>query len=1218
MNKNTLFVLLIVMVFTMQLYAQATDDKPLEVYTDVNYSGTSQLYEKVTPHKDLGVLDNQIKSFKLKMGYMATFASNSDGTGYSRVFIAQDADVEVPVMPAYLNGTVSFIRIMTWHPDVTKRGWCGTGNPLEDLIATNSSWFYNWDTGVDSTPTIEYVPMRHNQYWPDFGPANTKEGYTHFLAYNEPSHKDQANMTAQQCIDNWKYFMESGLRLGSIAPDNPYNPILGEFMRLAEAQNLRVDFIPVHFYDNKLAGQWEGDLTNIYNTYHRPIWITEGNQGANWTSNSFPVNNPDILNDANANYHKNNIKEIVDVLERLPFIERYSLYNWVEPRRSFIINIDDFFRSTNPDWVSYTWLQTAILNPIATWVDGSGDTDYRVLTPAGEYYANHVSNKAYNPAVVYIPTWKPFVETLSYSFSADYNGIVVKWTGINNDLVNKYIVERKLEGENSFSIFYESTNYSDLSVADIVHPKAEYRMKVVGKDNVQTVYSSVLLFTQEVIPSSPTDFVGNAVSTSIINLTWPEVERAKIYNLKRANSIDGTYQIIGSLLTGTSFQDTGLEKNKTYYYAVSAINSGGESSNSGVIAVKTLDISIPEKISNFTVGSGDAQVNLKWNFMYDAQFYIKRSTSVSGPFTTIATLSPNTTQYKDLAVVNGSTYYYTISAFNSLGEGPDSGSLVAKPNQGLFAYYDFNEVKTTTPYDQWGNHASNLSGTASWVSGKTGNGIHFDGSSSSYMDIEDGVMQGLTNFSISTWVKLDANNNWNRIFDFGASTNNYMFLTPKNGANGNLRFAFKNGGDEEQINTGITLQTGVWTHVAVTLNGSVGIIYVNGIEVGRNETMTLNPSLLGNTIQNYIGKSQFNDPFLNGTIDEFRIYSVALTSSEIVDLVSSTPIPPDDDNDSVYNYDDQCPDTPAGETVDANGCSSSQIDTDQDGVMDNIDQCSNTPSGETANANGCSSTQIDDDNDGVSNALDQCPNTPTGETVSANGCFVLPSTNFAITQVGETCPNKNNGQISINATATYNYIATVNNVVHNFTDNKLVLSDLAPGIYTVCITIQGKTFEQCYTIEIPKSNTITGKTMATSDKLLVEIQSGTAPYQVVVNGQIQYETNKANFDVTVKLGDLLEVKTAKACEGTFSKTITLFDAVKAFPNPTSGQFDIYLPTNKDSVTIGIYSADAKLISKSNYPIDNGKVHLNLEKEPTGIYIIKVQSNPVETIQIIKK
>jgi hypothetical protein len=99
-----------------------------------------------------------------------------------------------------------------------------------------------------------------------------------------------------------------------------------------------------------------------------------------------------------------------------------------------------------------------------------------------------------------------------------------------------------------------------------------------------------------------------------------------------------------------------------------------------------------------------------------------------------------------------------------------------------------------------------------------------------------------------------------------------------------LRFAITTGGTggEQQINTATTMSTGSWHHVVVTLNGNTGILYLNGAPVGTNSTMTLRPTNLGSTANNYLGRSQYsNDPYLNATLDEFRIYSVPLSAAEV-------------------------------------------------------------------------------------------------------------------------------------------------------------------------------------------------------------------------------------------------------------------------------------------------------------------------------------------------
>lgn len=107
----------------------------------------------------------------------------------------------------------------------------------------------------------------------------------------------------------------------------------------------------------------------------------------------------------------------------------------------------------------------------------------------------------------------------------------------------------------------------------------------------------------------------------------------------------------------------------------------------------------------------------------------------------------------------------------------------------------------------------------------------------------------------------------------------------------------------------------------------------------------------------------------------------------------------DTDGDGVSDNEDTCTNTPSGEDVDSNGCSTSQIDTDGDGVMDGVDSCSNTLNGQTVDTNGCSSSQKDSDGDGITDNLDSCSNTPTGQTVDTNGCpssqkTYVPDDNF--------------------------------------------------------------------------------------------------------------------------------------------------------------------------------------------------------------------------------
>jgi len=80
-----------------------------------------------------------------------------------------------------------------------------------------------------------------------------------------------------------------------------------------------------------------------------------------------------------------------------------------------------------------------------------------------------------------------------------------------------------------------------------------------------------------------------------------------------------------------------------------------------------------------------------------------------------------------------------------------------------------------------------------------------------------------------------------------------------------------------------------------------------------------------------------------------------------------------------------------------NICSdASCTDSDSDGVMDDADQCPNSPAGESVDASGCAFPK-DADNDGVTDDADECPNTVAGVAVDANGCAGITG-DFGISQ----------------------------------------------------------------------------------------------------------------------------------------------------------------------------------------------------------------------------
>ncbi len=220
--------------------------------------------------------------------------------------------------------------------------------------------------------------------------------------------------------------------------------------------------------------------------------------------------------------------------------------------------------------------------------------------------------------------------------------------------------------------------------------------------------------------------------------------------------------------------------------------------------------------------------------------------------------------------------------------------VLANPTSPAIANYKF----AGNGNDSTGTYNATVSGTATYGTGPTAGSqaLNFDGSTT-YVTLPSSLTPtassstGLTSaVTIDTWVKWNGGSQWQRIFDFGTGTNDYMFLTPDSSA-GTMRFAITTGGNgqEEDFDT-TELATGTWVNLAVTLGGHSVIMYVNGRPATAGQIL-FNPSSVfsgASTINDYIGKSQFSgDPLFSGSMSGFQIWNYALTQSQVDDLIDN-------------------------------------------------------------------------------------------------------------------------------------------------------------------------------------------------------------------------------------------------------------------------------------------------------------------------------------------
>ncbi len=223
--------------------------------------------------------------------------------------------------------------------------------------------------------------------------------------------------------------------------------------------------------------------------------------------------------------------------------------------------------------------------------------------------------------------------------------------------------------------------------------------------------------------------------------------------------------------------------------------------------------------------------------------------------------------------------------------GTNAGGVGGQALPSPFAYYPFDQTAGPAIPDASGNgHNGTLAGTATFPAGVINNGLTLPGVSGDYVALPSALLQTVTNVTIALWVNVRTDHTWQRIFDFGGSTNVYMFLCPHAGGTSIARFAIttSGNGNEQRLDAPSVLPLGTWTHVAIVLGAGGGTLYINGAVVATNAALALRPADLGATANNWLGRSQFTaDPAFDGEIDELRVYNSALSAAQITSIYTA-------------------------------------------------------------------------------------------------------------------------------------------------------------------------------------------------------------------------------------------------------------------------------------------------------------------------------------------
>jgi hypothetical protein len=308
--------------------------------------------------------------------------------------------------------------------------------------------------------------------------------------------------------------------------------------------------------------------------------------------------------------------------------------------------------------------------------------------------------------------------------------------------------------------------------------------------------------------------------------------------------------------------------------------------------IANYDFVAPAVPTSVAATANAASIQLTWQTNSEsdlASYTVLRATNSGGPYE-IAARGLTTNSFTDKFANQPKNYYYVIRAMDrSLNTSANSAQVVAMPTgaPALLAKFSFD----ATLSDSSGNANNPIvtNGTATFTGGKYGSSLSLNGTDQSLL-LPANILASVTNFTFAAWVKWGGGSPWQRIFDFGNDTTQYLFLTPSSGS-GTLRFAITtNSNGAEQLVQTSPLPVGQWEHVAVTCSSGAMRLYTNGV-LAATSAMNIVPANF-NPALNFLGKSQWPDPLFNGSLDEVYIYNYALTDAEIARLVSNLPPPP--------------------------------------------------------------------------------------------------------------------------------------------------------------------------------------------------------------------------------------------------------------------------------------------------------------------------------------
>ena len=248
------------------------------------------------------------------------------------------------------------------------------------------------------------------------------------------------------------------------------------------------------------------------------------------------------------------------------------------------------------------------------------------------------------------------------------NQMTVKWNSVTG--ADGYYVERATSAHDTYSLVCDTTGTSFTNKSLEFNKGYYYRVRAYRTGLNGLIIGAVSSVSSAKTQLAKTSSLKTSATYNSATLTWAKVTGATNYRIYRATSKSGKYSLIKTVSSSTtSYKNSGLTTNKTYYYKVVAIRA--VTMNGKKVTYTGISSSIVSAKPSFTkpviqsMTSKKYSIRLGWGKVSGANGYaIYRSNSKNGTYSRIAYTTK--TYYNNKKLKSNKTYYYKIRAYRTV------------------------------------------------------------------------------------------------------------------------------------------------------------------------------------------------------------------------------------------------------------------------------------------------------------------------------------------------------------------------------------------------------------------------------------------------------------------------------------------------------------------------------------------------------------------------